>query len=333
MNGRCATQGRGNLVDLDVYIRDNKHKYNAFVYGLKQNKVIDVEIPMSAEAELFLKKIFYLSAQSDNSLTINDIKLMVDKATSMKTESDLNTLVSFTVDKQVRTQSLLEMSLEVKAFVLKIIQGHLTGMSLDFEMMLKMLYFLNANIQSTLDAEIVKLWIDKYVSLTSESSLQPDISLLIDKWFYMQSENLLDTGVVPLIRKILNTHQTDMAFDAELRVVLQKLVNTQIQQTMEISDVCLNIDKYITNASTSAMIVDFYAFIDKLTQMQSISNFNTDALLSCIKALKNQEPQMSLDTVLRAGLTKLTTIADVQDLFISDIQDKLISELYQTKIY
>ena len=63
MHGRNLTGSIANVFPLDVFIRDNRHAYDAFIYGFQQEKSLSAEIMMNIQSTVELKMLFFLRSQ------------------------------------------------------------------------------------------------------------------------------------------------------------------------------------------------------------------------------------------------------------------------------
>lgn len=63
MHGRNLTGSVANVFPLDVFIRDNRHAYDAFIYGFQQEKSLSAEIMMTLQTTMELKVLFFLRSQ------------------------------------------------------------------------------------------------------------------------------------------------------------------------------------------------------------------------------------------------------------------------------
>ena len=113
MHGRNLTGSVANVFDLDVFIRDNRHDYDAFIFGFAQQQSISAEIAMTFAATVEMKVLFYLRSQDiHNALEMQEVLVNLKKYIRFDIPMTINANMKYSLIKRIRKEIIN--SLEVK---------------------------------------------------------------------------------------------------------------------------------------------------------------------------------------------------------------------------
>ena len=121
MHGRNLTGSIANLFPLDVFIRDNRHAYDAFIYGFQQEKSLSAEIMMTLQTTVELRMLFFLRSQQIHNTINAEILSSLFKYIRAEIYNTINVKVDYRLLKYIRKEIVNSLSTLVTVSLKKIL--------------------------------------------------------------------------------------------------------------------------------------------------------------------------------------------------------------------
>jgi hypothetical protein len=199
MRGRCLTGANTNVADIEVFVRNNIHEYQAFVSGVHQERALLADVVLKYESSVLLKLISYLRSQEINiDIGGGDILITATKLLRLISNMDVENKVNLNFIKNLRMLSELSSSAKIKIYptktlkfpdiyMLAMLGSHKEGAAAD-ELTVRLMSFLGLNdVDSRFYARNAKISMVKQFAL--ESGLSVDFNTWLSKCGRLGIEN------------------------------------------------------------------------------------------------------------------------------------------------
>jgi len=105
MHGRNLTGSTANVFDLDVFVRDNQHRYEAFLYGFQQQLSISGEVIKAFSATIEMKALFWIRSHDiKNVLEMKELLVGLVKYLRVEIPTTFEADITYSLVMQMRSE-------------------------------------------------------------------------------------------------------------------------------------------------------------------------------------------------------------------------------------
>ena len=124
MDRKCLSKNYANINDIDIYIRDNVHQYEAFIYGLQQDLNLSADITMKLTAMLEIKQLFRL-VSDEISMNFSAESLTTEILSFMRSSIDMRfqSIIDAQIQKSILTSIKMDLNSIINITVLSILRA------------------------------------------------------------------------------------------------------------------------------------------------------------------------------------------------------------------
>ena len=124
MHGRNLTGSIANVFPLDVFIRDNRHAYDAFIYGFQQEKSLSAEMMMNLQSTVELKVLFLLRSQIVHNTLNAEVFPSLFKHIRTEIYNTVNSKIDYRLLKHIRKEIAASLSALITVTIMKTLSSN-----------------------------------------------------------------------------------------------------------------------------------------------------------------------------------------------------------------